>query len=351
MSRMPHEGSVAVVGAGAMGMALASHLQRNGAAVSLLATARDGAVLEAWREGAPHPGLDLPFPEVPLYPRDRWADVLPRADVVFVAVTSAGLATVLADAAPGVGDAAVWTLATKGWEPGTLRTPSEVAASVLEGAPIVSLGGPALAAELAVGSPTALLCATRDRASGRRVANLLTSRTTEAFTTPDFAGAETAAAFKNVVAIAVGLAEGLAGRLVQRTPGNDFGNARAGVFAAGMRDMDRLVRSRGGRAATVLGLGGAGDLFLTCLYGRNGRFGRLLGAGASVESALSAIGSTVEGVDNTAAALALAERSGIDLPSARIVERALRQDASEEGAVERLREIFVEALSTRDRPS
>jgi glycerol-3-phosphate dehydrogenase (NAD(P)+) len=347
---MREEGSVAVLGAGAMGTALACHLQRNGAAVSLLATARDGAVLEAWRDRAPHPGLQLPFPDVPLYPPDSWAEVLPRAGVVFVAVTSAGLGTVLADAAPATCDGAVWTLATKGWEPGTLRTPSEVAASVLEGAPVVSLGGPALAAELAVGAPTGLLCATRDRGSGRRVANLLTSRTTEAFTTPDVAGAETAAAFKNVVAIAVGLAEGLAGRLVQGTPVNIFGNARAGVFAAGLRDMDRLVRSRGGRAATVLGLGGAGDLFLTCQYGRNGRFGRLLGAGSSVESALRAIGSTVEGVANTAAALALAERSGIDLPSARIVDRALRQDASDEGEVERLREIFVEALSDRDRP-
>jgi len=348
---MSDKGSVAVVGAGAMGAALACHLRRNGADVALLATDRDGAVLEAWRRRAPHPGLNLPFPDVPVHPRAGWADVLPRAEVVFVAVTSEGLATVLADAAPETSGDAIWVLATKGWEPGTLRTPSQVAASVLEGAPVVSLGGPALAVELAVGAPTGLLCATRNRAGGRRVAGLLTGGTTEAFPTPDVAGAETAAAFKNVVAIAVGLGEGLAGRLVAGTPGNDFGNARAGVFAAGMRDLDRLVRARGGRAATVLGLGGAGDLFLTCQYGRNGRFGRLLGAGSSVESALHAIGSTVEGVANTTAALALAEQSGIDLPSARIVDRALRQDASKEGAVERLREIFVEVFSARDRPA
>lgn len=346
---MPDNGAVAVIGAGAMGAALARHLQRNGADVALLATDRDGAVLEAWRERAPHPGLRLPFADVPLHPRESWAEVLPRAEVVFVAVTSEGLATVLSDAAPDTSGDVVWALATKGWDPGTLRTPSEVAASVLDGAPVVSIGGPALAVELAVGAPTGLLCATRHRAGGRLVASLLTGGPTEAFPTPDVAGAETAAAFKNVVAIAVGLAEGLAGRLVHGTPGNDFGNARAGVFAAGLRDLDRLVRARGGRAATVLGLGGAGDLFLTCQYGRNGRFGRLLGAGSSVEDALHAIGSTVEGVANTTAALALAERSGIDLPSARIVDRALRQDASEEGAVERLRQIFVEALSARDR--
>lgn len=347
---MPDKGAVAVVGAGAMGTALACHLRHNGAAVCLLATDHDGAVVDAWRAGAPHPGLNLPFSDVPLHGPDAWAEQLAHAEVVFVAAASAGLAPVLQAAAAGARDGAVWALATKGWEPGTLRTPSEVAASVLgDDAGIVALGGPSLAAELALGAPTGLLCASRDRASRRRVANLLTSRTTEAFTTPDVAGAETAAAFKNVVAIAVGLAEGLAGRLVESPPVNVFGNVRAAVFAAGLLDMDRLVRSRGGRAATVLGLGGAGDLFLTCQRGRSGRFGRLLGAGATVESALTTIGSTVEGVTNTAAALHLAQRGGIDLPSARIVEHALRQDASDETATERLREVFVEALSERRR--
>lgn len=349
MTPMPDKGSVAVLGAGAMGTALACHLQRNGAAVSLLATERDGAALDAWHARAPHPALHLPFHDVPLTGPGRWAEQLGRAEVVFVAVASAGLAPVLAEAASVAGDDAIWTLATKGWEPGTLRTPCEVAASMLEGAPVVSLTGPSLAAELATGAPTGLLCAARDRASRRRVANLLTSRTTEAFTTPDVAGAETAAAFKNVVAIAVGLAEGLAGRLVAGPPVHVFGNARAAVFAAGLLDMDRLVRSQGGRAATVLGLGGAGDLFLTCQQGRSGRFGRLLGAGSTVEGALSTIGSTVEGVVNTVAALQLAERDGIDLPSARIVEHALRQDGSDEAAAQRLHEVFVEALSERRR--
>jgi glycerol-3-phosphate dehydrogenase (NAD(P)+) len=342
---MPGTGSVAVIGAGAMGTALACHLRRRGSSVALLATERDGDVLDAWQRGEPHPRLLLPFPDVRLYPPDTWGEALPGAAVVVVAVTSAGLATVLADAAPAADPGAVWALATKGWEPETLRTPSEVAALVLGPAPVVAVSGPALAAELAVGAPTGLICAARDRTSRRVVANLLTNGTTRAVTTSDVAGVETAAAFKNVVAVAVGVAEGLASRLGQSAVVSNFGNAQAAVFAAGLLDMRRLVAACGGRTATVLGIGGAGDLFLTCQHGRSGRFGRLLGAGVSIDDALRSIGSAVEGASNASAALELAERHSIDLPSARIVDSALRQGAADEGAVARLRDVFLEALS------
>ncbi len=338
--------TVAVVGAGAMGAGLACHLQRNGVAVSLLATDHDDAVVEAWRHRAPHPALQLPFHDVPLHPRDQWVEMLRGAGIVLVAATRAGLPSVLADAAPGSNPEAVWALATKGWESGSLRTPTEVAAGVLgPDAHVVAVGGPGLAAELAVGAPTGLVCASREATSRRRVATLLTSATLKAFTTSDVAGVETAAAFKNVVAVAVGLAAGLAERLTDSALVSTFGNAQAAVFAAGLLDMHRLVRACGGRTVTVLGIGGAGDLFLTCQHGRNGRFGRLIGAGASVDSALRSIGSSVEGVGNTRVALELAARHGIDLPSARIVDSALRQDAGDEEAVERLRGIFIEALS------
>jgi glycerol-3-phosphate dehydrogenase (NAD(P)+) len=135
---------------------------------------------------------------VPLLPRDAWGQALPGADVVLVAVTTAGLATVLADAAPAADPDAVWALATEGWDSDTLRTPSAVAGMVLGPAPVVSISGPALAGELAVGAPTGLICAALDRTSRRGVAGLLTNGTTRAVTTSDVAGIETAAAFKNV---------------------------------------------------------------------------------------------------------------------------------------------------------
>ena len=123
--------------------------------------------------------------------------------------------------------------------------------------------------------------------------------------TDDVVGAETGAAYKNVVAVALGMCEGFSDRLVERALVHEFANARAAVFALGLIDMVRLTEQLGGRADTVLGLAGAGDMFVTCLGGRNGRFGRLLGAGQTPEQARKVIGSTVEGITNSAAAVAL----------------------------------------------
>jgi len=236
-------------------------------------------------------------------------------------------------------------LATKGWDPDTLQTPSQVAAAVLGNVPLVSLAGPALAAEILAGSPTGLLCASPDRQARRSAATALTSPTTAVFTTSDVAGAETAAAFKNVVAVAVGLAEGLSDRLADSTPAGSYANARAAVFARGMLDMLALAEAQGGRAATVLGLAGAGDLYVTCQHGRNGRFGWLLGSGSTVEAAVRSIGSTVEGVPNTAAALRLAARAHLDLPSARVVELALSENLTGERISDRLRDLFLTVVS------
>lgn len=337
---------VAVLGAGAMGTALAVHAARNGASSFLLATDHDEAVVEAWQRGLPHPSLRMPFHRlVGCCPAEEWAGVLPTATVVFVAVSSAGLEQALSQVAPiGTSDA-IWVLATKGWAPDTLQTPSQVATTVLGTVPIVSLAGPALAAEILAGSPTGLLCASTDQHARRLAAAVLTSPTTAVFTTSDVAGTETAAAFKNVVAIAVGLAEGLSDRLSGSALVTSYANARAAVFARGMLDMLALAETQGGRAATVLGLAGAGDLYVTCQHGRNGRFGRLLGSGATVEEAMRSIGSTVEGVPNTSAALRLAECARLDLPSARVVDLALREDLSGERDSDRLRDLFRTVVS------
>ncbi len=116
------------------------------------------------------------------------------------------------------------------------------------------------------------------------------------------------------------------------------------MFARGMVDMLQLAEASGGRAGTVVGLAGSGDLYVTCVSGRNGRFGQLLGAGASPAQALRAIGSTVEGIAGTAAALDLAARYSIDLPTARAVDLALRDELTNERAAEQLRQLFEAAL-------
>lgn len=330
-----------------MGTALGAQSARNGFSTTLLATDQDQAVVDAWRGGLPHPSLRLPFHHaLRCRTAEEWREELPAAEIVYVAISSSGLQRVLSEAARlGARPDATWVLATKGWEPDTLQTPSQVAAAVLGDVPVVSLAGPALAAEILAGSPTGLLCASPGHAARRRAAAALASPTTAVFTTSDVAGAETSAAYKNVVAIAVGLAEGLSDRLTENSLVAGYANARAAVFARGMMDMLALVESQGGHPATVLGLAGSGDLYVTCQQGRNGRFGRLLGTGATVEGALASIGSTVEGVGATGSALRLAARSGLDLPTARVVELALAEDLTGERVSDRLRDLFRTVVS------
>jgi glycerol-3-phosphate dehydrogenase (NAD(P)+) len=210
---------------------------------------------------------------------------------------------------------------------------------------LVTLGGPALAAEIVVGAPTALVSAADDVALADAVAQSLRSRFLAVAVSDDVAGVETASAYKNVVAIAVGICEGIADRLGQSAVVHSFANARAAVFAQGLVDMGRLTEARGGRLSTLLGLAGAGDLFVTSLGGRNGRFGRLLGAGQTPERALRVIGSTVEGVPNTGVALALAERLSLHLPTAEAVDLALHGRLLGEEGLAVLRQLFSAAVT------
>jgi glycerol-3-phosphate dehydrogenase (NAD(P)+) len=197
----------------------------------------------------------------------------------------------------------------------------------------------------AVGAPTALVCAGRDADTTKRIARLVRGPALSTFVTDDVVVAETGAAYKNVVAVAVGMCEGFSERLVERASVHDFANARAAAFAQGLIDMARLARHLGGRADTMLGLAGAGDLYVTCLGGRNGRFGRLLGAGQTAEQARKAIGSTVEGIANCTAALALAARESSELPTARAVEAALANGLADAESAEELTRLFISGLA------
>jgi glycerol-3-phosphate dehydrogenase (NAD(P)+) len=229
--------------------------------------------------------------------------------------------------------------------------PSQVAARILgDAAPVVTLAGPAIAAEIVAGLPTALLCASSDPEARRFVARTLDAPSMLALTTSDVAGAQTASAFKNVVAIAVGIGQGLSECFSESAFVRAFANVRAAIFSQGLVDMVKLAEASGGRASTVVGLAGSGDLYVTCVGGRNGRFGQLLGAGASPAQALRTIGSTVEGVANTAVALDLAARHSIDLPTARAVDLALRGELTDMQAIEQLRRLF-EATLPRTEPS
>jgi len=345
--RAPEPRTIAVLGAGAMGSALAVHWARHHHDVALLATDHDGAAMAAWNGRLPHPALKVPMPtDVPCLPPGDWAGALAEAELVAVCASTPGVDPVIRAAAGAARPDAIWILVAKGWQRDSLLSPSEVARSILgDAAAVVSLAGPALAAEILVAAPTAVLGASHRPEAAERVAASLRSGMLAVAVTDDVAGCETASAYKNVVAIAVGLCEGLSDRLGQSALVHSFANARAAVFAQGLVDMAALAEARGGRVSTVLGLAGAGDAFVTVHGGRNGRFGRLLGAGQTPEQARQTIGSTVEGMENTGAALDLGRRLGIALPTAAAVDLALRGRLLGDEGLAVMRRLFSAAVT------
>lgn len=320
---------VAIIGAGAMAGALAIHFERSGHSVAVCATRFDGAILEAIRNDRMHPTLRHFMPEgIDFLDSRHWARGFRRAEIAVLAVPSVGVLSTVTMALEHLGKNAIWAVATKGWVAGSGRPMSEFIEEVSPQHPVVMIVGPSLAQEIAAGTPTALVCASRNSAAAHVVANAITSPSLKGFVTDDVRGVEVGAALKNVLAIAIGMCDGIA-----ELKGRSMINTKGAVFSRGLVEMGRLAVALGGRQDTVLGFSGAGDLFLTASSGRNGRFGRLVGAGLDPIKAFEQMGTTVEGFDNTREAVLLAKRSGLRLPVVEMTHSVLFGGRAPEEAI------------------
>ena len=323
-----------------MGTAMTVQLARAGNNVHLLATEFDGPFVDAYRNGEVHPSLGVPFPdEMTMVEQDGWEEVLPKAEVLVLAVATAGLVSTVRATAKLTPSDCVWAVATKGWDEESLMPATGVVAAELgDSKRVVAIVGPSIAKEIATGVPTAVVCASSSPQSAATVAELFDSKRFRTYTSNDVAGVEVGAIMKNVVAIGVGMCDGLA---------DEFGveamtNAKAFVFSRGLVEMARLARALGGKAETILGLAGAGDLFVTALAGRNGKFGRLLGEGLTPAQALDKMQTTVEGYANARAAAALADKYDLELPVVDVIAKVIHYGLSPREAIERLVSASVE---------
>ncbi|AXK73334.1 NAD(P)-dependent glycerol-3-phosphate dehydrogenase [Lysobacter sp. TY2-98] len=306
---------VAVLGAGSWGTALAALMARNGEVVTLWG--RDTDVVGAIDTSHENPRY---LPGVPLPDALRATTDLPTAmrdaDLVLVVVPSHAFAETLRSLAPyRPADAGVaW--ATKGFEPGSGRFLHEVAGEVLgPTVPLAVVTGPSFAKEVAQGLPTALTVHSDDPQFAQDVAEALHGTAFRAYTGDDMLGAELGGAMKNVLAVATGVADGMQLGL----------NARAGLITRGLNEMLRLNQALGGKAETLMGLAGLGDLVLTCTgdLSRNRRLGLALGRGQSIVDAVREIGQVVESVQTADEVMRQAERVGIELPISSAVRAVL----------------------------
>ena len=314
--------ALAVLGAGSWGTALAAQAARNGAATVLWGRDRDAIAAMAATHRNTRYLPDLPLPETLHFTADL-AQAVGKADMLLVVTPSHAFTDLVREIAPmrrpGVGVA--W--ATKGFEPGSGRFLHEVAQEAFGAdVPLAVATGPSFAREVAIGLPTALTVHSDDADFAHAVAHVLHGPTFRVYTGNDMLGAELGGAMKNVLAVATGVADGMQLGL----------NARAGLITRGVNEMLRLNTALGGRAETIMGLAGLGDLVLTCTgdLSRNRRLGLALGHGKSVADAVREIGQVVESVQTADEVMRLAERHNLDLPISAQVQRVLHGDITPE---------------------
>ena len=306
---------IAVIGAGAWGTALAEMLAAGGRDVRLWC--RRPALAEritAGRENADYlAGLRL---SANLTATAAAAD-LGDAELVLMVTPAQALGEVAAALAPHLPPAAPVLICAKGIERESLRLMSEVAEAVLPGRPLAVLSGPTFATEVARGLPTAVTLAAGDAALGRRLVAAIGGARFRPYLSDDPVGAEIGGAVKNVLAIACGI-------VIGRRLGD---NARAALVTRSLAEMIRLAVARGGRAETLMGLSGLGDLTLTCngIQSRNLSIGIALGEGRRLAELVAERRSVAEGVFSAAAVVALAGRLGVDMPIAAAVDAILNR--------------------------
>ncbi|HTY49611.1 MAG TPA: NAD(P)H-dependent glycerol-3-phosphate dehydrogenase [Steroidobacteraceae bacterium] len=319
---------IAVLGAGSWGTALAIQFARSGkptrlwgrdpAAVAHMSRARVNA---RYLPGAP-------FPESLSVGADLAAQIDGALDVLLV-VPSEAFRGMLERLQPLLAAPMRLGWATKGFEAGTGLLPNQVAHAVLgSGRSFAVLSGPTFAREVGAGLPTAMTVASADPGFAAALAGDLSSASFRAYTATDIAGVEVGGAVKNVLAVAVGLADGLG-----------FGaNTRVALITRGLTEMTRLGLALGAMRATFMGLAGLGDLVLTCTddQSRNRRFGLMLAAGRSMQQAHAAIGQVVEGHRAAHAVHDVTARLNVEMPLCDAVYRILYEGAAPDAVVKAL---------------
>lgn len=285
---------VVVLGAGVMGSAMTLPAAHGGGKVDLVGTPLDGEAIRSVTGDGTHPRLATRLPPaVTAHSWEAFGQVMRETpDLLILGVSSAGVSWAVDRIAESVRSAVPILMITKGLAAHGGRIeilPNFVAREVERRSgvamPVLAVGGPCIAGELAAGRDTCVVVAGREAAQVAAVIGLLDAPCYHARPSGDLIGTEVCAAFKNFYTLAVGAPAGLLERRGKAANGASMHNLSASLFAQSLREMAVLVEALGGQAATVAGLAGSGDLYVTCQAGRNGRMGRLLGLGLSYSQA------------------------------------------------------------------
>lgn len=296
---------ITIIGDGGWGTALGLLLRQNGHDVTIWGPFPDYlAEVRARRENTRYlPGIAMPT-EI-AWTADA-AEASRDAQAFVLAVPSKFYAEVCRQFQGRIAASTPVISVTKGLCATTYRRMSELAAEILRHNDIAVLSGPSHAEEVSRGLPTAVVAAARDQAQAVYFQRLFSGPRFRVYTSRDPVGVEFGGAIKNVIAIAVGVSDGLG-----------FGdNTRAALITRGLAEMTRLAIARGALPETLAGLSGLGDLIVTCTsrHSRNRGVGERLGRGETIDQILSGMQMVAEGVWNSRIVRRLAHDSGIEMP-------------------------------------
>ena len=316
-----------ILGAGSWGTSLALQASRIGRPVCLwehdAGVAKQLTLERVNKRYLP----DYPFPDNLTISSDL--DCVKECSEVLVVVPSAAFRNVVERLQPILRPEQGLAWATKGLDPQHGELLNQVAATILgDDFPMAVLSGPSFALEVAQQKPTAISLASNNNDLAQRIVQCLHGDTFRIYTSNDMSGICLGGAYKNVLAIAAGIADGL----------SLGANARAALITRGLIEMQRLGKTLGGEAETFSGLAGLGDLVLTCTgdLSRNRRLGIALAQGESLETIQTNIGQVTEGVETARVIHKLATAHDTDLPIAEKVYQVLFEARSPADAVSEL---------------
>jgi|SRR5579864_688784 len=321
---------VAIIGAGAWGTALSIVLGRKQRhRVRLWAYEKE--VRESINASRVN-SLYLPDHQIPdcVFVSGDFSDALTGAEIVVSVMPSQHCRRVFKEMLPHLQPGALLVSATKGLEQDTLLRMSEVIGELAGSRfQVGALSGPTFATEVARGDPTAITIASKDTRLASAVQSEFSDPSFRVYTNDDVIGAELGGALKNVIAIAAGACDGLG-----------LGhNSVAALITRGLAEMTRLATACGGRAETMAGLAGLGDLVLTCTgaLSRNRSVGFELGRGRKLPEIIASMhGMVAEGVFTTTAAVHLAKKHGVEMPITEQIHAILNQSKAPRHAIHEL---------------
>jgi glycerol-3-phosphate dehydrogenase (NAD(P)+) len=322
---------IAIIGAGAWGTALSIALGRKGSHHVRL-WAHEKEVCESIAQRRVNEKF-LPGQPIPdsVEPSNDLSHALARATIVVSVMPSQHCRRLFEQIRPHLGASTMIVSATKGLEESSLLRMSEVITHVLKKSNpstirVAALSGPSFAVEVARGDPTAITIASLDEELARSIQQEFSDPSFRVYTNSDVIGVELGGAMKNIVAIAAGICDGLG-----------LGhNSAAALITRGLAEMTRLAVACGGRAETMAGLAGLGDLVLTCTGGlsRNRSVGVELGRGRKLPEILAGMhGMVAEGIFTTTAAVGLAKARSVEMPITEQMDAILHRHKSPREAI------------------